>query len=106
LRSVALGGEVVISGPGEFSLSQSYPNPSNPVSKIDFQLPFTGHVVIKVYDITGREVAKLIDEYKEAGFYNVTFDGNNLASGVYFYRILADGGGQKVSAVKKLLLVK
>ncbi len=102
----ALSNDVLISQPNEFSLSQSYPNPSNPVSKIDFQLPFAGNVTIKVFDITGREVAKLIDENKEAGFYSVTFDGNNLASGVYFYRIQAEGEGQNFTAVKKLLLVK
>ncbi len=102
----ALSNDVMISKPNEFSISQNYPNPSNPTSKIDFQLPFAGKVTIAVYDLTGREVVKLLDEFKEAGFYNVTFNGNNLASGVYFYRILAEGNGQKVNAVKKLLLIK
>jgi hypothetical protein len=92
--------------PNVFNISQNYPNPSNPKSKIDFEIPFNGKVAINVYDILGKEVQKLIDEIKEAGYYSVEFDGSNLASGVYFYRILAEGEAQKFTKTLKMVLVK
>jgi hypothetical protein len=88
--------------PKEFSLSQNYPNPFNPTTKINYSLPQGVKVSIKVYDILGRLVKELVNEFKEAGNHTVTFDGTNYASGVYFYRIEAD----KFSAVKKMVLVK
>jgi hypothetical protein len=93
---------VVIGTPKEFSLSQNYPNPFNPKSKIDFELPVDGKVTIKLYDIIGREVFTLLDENKEAGYYTAEFDGTNLSSGMYFYRISAGS----FAATKKMLLVK
>ena len=99
-------GDVVINSPNNFEVSQNYPNPSNPKSKIDFQMPFDGKVSIKVYDIAGREVAVLIDGLKPADFYSVEFDGSNLASGVYFYRIIADGEGKSFTKTLKMVLVK
>jgi len=87
--------------PKVFSLSQNYPNPFNLVTKIDFEVPQTSKVTLKVYDILGRLVKTLVDENKEAGFYTVPFDGTNLASGVYFYRIEA---GSFVSSKKMVLL--
>ena len=88
--------------PKEFKLSQNYPNPFNPTTKIDYQLPKSAKVVIKVYDILGKLVRELVNENKEAGYYTVTFDGTNYASGVYFYRINAGD----FNAVKKMVLVK
>ncbi len=88
--------------PFEFKLFQNYPNPFNPTSKIKFSLPRNLKVVIKVYDILGREVKTLINEFRTAGNYEVLFDGTNFASGVYFYRIEA---GSFVDA-KKMVLVK
>ncbi|MFI5145104.1 MAG: T9SS type A sorting domain-containing protein, partial [Ignavibacteria bacterium] len=88
--------------PTVFKLSQNYPNPFNPTTKIDYQLPKSAKVVIKVYDILGKLVKELVNENKEAGFYTVTFDGTNFASGVYFYRINAGD----FNAVKKMVLIK
>jgi hypothetical protein len=98
--------DVIIGKPGVFDISQNYPNPSNPKSKIDFSMPFDGKVSIKVYDILGKEVASLIDEFKPADFYTVEFDGSNVASGTYFYRIIAEGNNQKFTKTMKMILVK
>jgi len=70
-----------------YSLQQNYPNPFNPTTDIKFDIPKSGIVKLVVYDILGREVETLLDENKEVGFYTVSFDGTNLASGVYFYRM-------------------
>ncbi len=88
--------------PSAYSLSQNYPNPFNPVTKIDFALPKTGIVKLVVYDLLGAEVTTLVNENMQAGFHNVTFNGDNLASGVYFYRITAG----EFTDVKKMLLIK
>ncbi len=101
-----LESEVAVAKPNIFSLGQSYPNPSNPKSKIDFEIPLTGRVTLKVYDILGQEVRKIIDEPKEAGYYTVEFDGSSLASGVYFYRLAAEGNGQSFTKTLKMLIVK
>lgn len=98
--------DVIIGKPGNFELGQNYPNPSNPVSKIDFQLPFDAKVSIKVYDILGQEVKTLVDGFKTADFYTVEFDGSNVASGTYFYRIIAEGNNQKFTKTLKMILVK
>jgi hypothetical protein len=97
---------VLIGKPKSFSLSQNYPNPSNPVSKINFELPYDSRVSILVYDVLGREVQKLVDEDRTAGFYSVTFDGSNFASGVYFYRITTSGGSSNFVKTMKMILVK
>lgn len=101
-----LESDVVVKKPEQFSMGQNYPNPSNPKSKIDFEIPFTGRVTLKVYDMLGREVMKILDEQREAGYYTAGFDGSALASGVYFYRIYAEGGPQSYSKTLKLVLVK
>ncbi|HMQ78086.1 MAG TPA: T9SS type A sorting domain-containing protein [Ignavibacteria bacterium] len=93
---------VVISKPTDFALGQSYPNPSNPKSNIDFQLPERTLVNISVYNLLGQLVSTLINEEKDAGIYTIEFDGSNLTSGVYFYRINAEN----FSKTKKMLLVK
>lgn len=102
----SLNSDVIIGAPHAFEVSQSYPNPSNPRSKIDFQMPFDGNVSLRVYDISGKEVAVLIDRFKQADFYSVEFDGSNLASGVYFYRITAEGNQDKFTKTMKMILVK
>jgi tetratricopeptide (TPR) repeat protein len=84
-----------------FSTS-SYPNPFNPTTIINYTLPDNERVVIKVYDILGREVKELVNEQKAAGTYSVEFDGSKLSSGVYFYTITA---GQ-FSQTKKMVLTK
>ncbi|MCB0727637.1 MAG: T9SS type A sorting domain-containing protein [Ignavibacteriae bacterium] len=99
-------GEVIVGVPTSYALSQNYPNPFNPTTKIDYELPYDGKVSILLYDISGREVAKLVNEVKTAGYYTAQFNGANLSSGTYFYRIIADGDGQKFVATKKMVLLK
>jgi hypothetical protein len=88
--------------PKNFALHQNYPNPFNPKTTIRYDLPSAGLVSIKVFDILGREVRTLVNEVQNAGFKSVKFDVNGLASGVYFYRLIA---GEFVAA-RKLLLAK
>lgn len=101
-----LKSEVVAGIPTAYSISQNYPNPFNPVTNIDFELPYDGKVSILLYDISGREVGKLVNEVKTAGYHTIHFNGSGLSSGMYFYRINAEGGGQSFVATKKLLLIK
>jgi len=102
----SVGAELSINAPVNFELKQNYPNPSNPKSKIDFHMPFDGSVSIKVYDLTGKEVASLADGYKTADYYTLDFDGSNLASGIYFYRVIAEGDDQNFIKTLKMVLVK
>ena len=88
--------------PVRFSLSQNYPNPFNPATKINYQLAVSSMVTLKVYDILGREVARLVHGRQNAGEYTVTFNAGSLSSGVYFYRLTAGG----FAATKKLMLIK
>jgi hypothetical protein len=73
--------------PSEFLLSQNYPNPFNPSTVISWQSPVGSHHTLKVYDVLGNEVVTLVDEFKPAGSYEVEFNSENLASGVYIYRL-------------------
>jgi hypothetical protein len=88
--------------PDQFSLSQNYPNPFNPTTTINFSIPKSGFVTLKVFDVLGREVSTLVNETRVAGNYSVDFDGSRLSSGVYFYRIQA---GDFIS-IKKMMLTK
>ncbi len=89
--------------PNEFSLGQNYPNPFNPSTKINFSIPASAQVSLKVFDATGREVADLVNEFAVAGNYTVNFNApSNLTSGVYFYSLSAG----EFKATKKLMLVK
>jgi photosystem II stability/assembly factor-like uncharacterized protein len=88
-----------------FILYQNYPNPFNPTTKINYELPKDGRVKLVIYDILGREIKTLVNELKQAGRYTVEFNGNNYASGVYFYRILVEGG-KSYTSVKKMVLIK
>lgn len=97
-----LANEIIIGVPGEYALSQNYPNPFNPVTNIDYDLPVDGKVALKIYDISGREIANLVNEVQQAGYYTVAFNANNLASGVYFYRLISGNFNQ----TKKLVLLK
>jgi len=71
----------------EFRLSQNYPNPFNPSTTINYSIPVDGFVQIRVFDMLGKEVKTLVNEFRRKGNYEARFDGANLASGVYFYRI-------------------
>ena len=100
--------------PKEYSLNQNYPNPFNPSTKISWQSTVGSWQILKVYDVSGNEVAVLVDEYKPAGNYEVTFDSHSgkvrnlpagrqgLPSGIYFYRLEA---GDFVE-IKKMVLLK
>jgi hypothetical protein len=88
--------------PDQYSLSQNYPNPFNPSTAISYQLPKSGVVKLTVFDVLGREVKTLVNEYKPAGTYEVTFDGSSISSGLYFYRIITGD----YTDVKKMMLVK
>ncbi|MBK9096980.1 MAG: T9SS type A sorting domain-containing protein [bacterium] len=86
----------------DFILSQNYPNPFNPSTTISWQSPVSSWQTLKVYDLLGREVATLVDEYKPAGRYEVKFDASHLTTGVYFYRLWAE----EFTSTKKLILMK
>ncbi|MCX6158553.1 MAG: T9SS type A sorting domain-containing protein [Ignavibacteriae bacterium] len=88
--------------PKDFNLSQNYPNPFNPTTKINFALPKQGFVTLKIYDITGREVKTLVNEFKQSGYYSIDFNGSYLASGVYFYRIQSND----FVMTKRMVLIK
>jgi hypothetical protein len=79
--------EVALGVPSVFALSQNFPNPFNPQTTIAYAIPKESFVTIKVYDVVGREAASLVNENKEAGSYQVSFDGSRLSSGVYFCRM-------------------
>ena len=85
-----------------FNLLQNYPNPFNPNTKIVYTLPKDDKVLLTVYNILGSKVASLVDEYKTAGSYEVQFNGSNLPSGVYFYKLEASSFSQ----IKKMMLIK
>ncbi len=88
--------------PAEFMLEQNYPNPFNPSTKIKFEVPNSSVVSIIVYDVLGREVQELLNEFKPAGSYEIIFDGTGLPSGVYFYKLQSENFIQ----TKKMLLVR
>jgi glycosidase len=86
----------------EYKLSQNYPNPFNPSTIIKYQIPNAGRVTLKIYDLLGREIKTLVDEYQQSGAYETSFNAANLASGIYFYQIKANN----FIATKKMLLIK
>jgi subtilisin-like proprotein convertase family protein len=88
--------------PEVYSLKQNYPNPFNPVTKINFDIPKQGFVNLKIYDVLGREVKVLVNEVKSPGSYSIDFNGTELSSGVYFYRMESNG----FTDVKKMMLIK
>jgi hypothetical protein len=87
--------------PTEFALSQNYPNPFNPATNIDFQLPQASSYTLTIFNVAGQVVAQF-DGAAEAGYHSVTWDASNNASGVYFYKLVADN----FSATKKMVLLK
>ena len=88
--------------PSSFELNQNYPNPFNPNTQIKFQVAKSSQVTLKVYDVIGREVAVLVNEVKEPGTYEVSFNAKDLSSGIYFYKMVAGN----FSSVKKMNLMK
>jgi len=94
--------EIDIEQPSVFYLGQNYPNPFNPSTNIKYSIPADGLVTLKVYDLLGKEVTTLVNDYKQAGTFDLVFDGSNLASGVYYYQLITG----ELSATKKLMLTK
>lgn len=88
--------------PKEFKLAQNYPNPFNPSTLIEFAVAKPERVTIKVYNVLGKEVATLVDEFKEPGVYSVRFDASQLSSGIYFYKLQSES----YNAVRKMILQK
>jgi len=88
--------------PAQVYLAQNFPNPFNPSTQISFAVPTQTPVRLAVYDMLGREVAVLLDEAKVAGSYKVSFDASNLPSGVYLYRLQANGQtlSQRMTLIK------
>jgi len=89
--------------PDKFELYQNYPNPFNPVTNLGFGISNRGFVSLNVYDALGKEVTELVNESKPAGRYNITFDGSNLSSGIYFYSLTVDG---VMFETKRMILLK
>ncbi len=89
--------------PSKFSLNQNYPNPFNPSTTIEYNIPKSSYVTLKVYDVLGRQVALLADEFKIAGSYKMNFDASRLSSGVYYYTINTDNG---FIETKKMMMIK
>jgi hypothetical protein len=103
VRSTGTGVQNIFTGiPTRYKLDQNYPNPFNPVTKINFALPKQGLVTLKIYDLVGREVATLINEVRNAGYYTADFNGLNFSSGVYFYKLTADD----FIDTKRMVLIK
>ena len=83
-------------------MEQNYPNPFNPSTSIQFKIPENSFVTLKVYNVLGKEVATLLNEEKNAGSYEVTFNATEFSSGIYFYKIEADNFVE----TKKMILMK
>ena len=88
--------------PKEYALLQNYPNPFNPSTTIKYELPRASDVTLCIFDVLGREVSMLLNDRRDAGVHAVKFDGSNLTSGVYFYRLRAGDFAQ----TKKLLILR
>ncbi len=96
------GASVVSSVPDRFFLAQNFPNPFNPVTTISFELPLSGNVSLKIFDIAGREVRTLVSGFMQAGTHSMNFDAAGLSSGTYFYRLSAG----EFNSVRKLVVLK
>lgn len=88
--------------PEKYSLSQNYPNPFNPETRISYSIPKAGMVTLKVFDVLGRQVSELVNEYKTPGNYIVEFNASNLSSGTYFYKLVSG----EYTDIKKMTVVK
>ena len=103
----SLNGTVSVNSYGEnipfkFTLNQNYPNPFNPSTVISYDLPVSGNVSVTIYDILGKEIKNLVNEFQNPGSYNVTFNAGGLSSGVYFYRLNTEG----FTEIKRMVLLK
>lgn len=97
-----LSQEVIIGAPDKIELKQNYPNPFNPSTKIIFRISQSGQAVLKVFDISGKEVKTILDKQVEAGYYSYEFNGSDLSSGIYFYTLYFKGN----TITRKMTLIK
>jgi hypothetical protein len=99
--------KVKVAPPATYELFQNYPNPFNPTTVISYQLSGTSKVNLRIYDILGREIANLVNELQEPGYYQKSFDAHRYASGMYVYQLIAtDEQNHKHTLRKKMMLVK
>ena len=109
IDKLMVSGDVI---PTVYALDQNYPNRFNPSTKISWQTPVSSHQTLKVYDVLGNEVVTLVDEYRNAGKYDVEFriDNLKLSSGIYFYQLKAGdpstGSGQSFVQIRKMVILK
>jgi TQXA domain-containing protein len=101
-----LSNDVNIGVPETFRVSQNYPNPFNPSTKINYDIPFDGNVSVKIFDMSGKELFTVVNQNQTAGYYSFSFDGSNLATGAYFYRVSVNGSLENLVMTKKMMLVK
>ena len=94
--------EITVNSPSMFSLLQNYPNPFNNSTIISYQIPTDEFVTLKIYDILAKEIKTLVEENKKAGYYSISLNGNDLSSGIYFYKLIAG----EYSSTKKFILLK
>ena len=87
--------------PASYRLYQNYPNPFNPITRIQYSIPERSFVSLKVFDVLGNEVARLVDEFNYSGEYQVEFEASGLTSGIYFYKLIA---GSFVETKKMILM--
>ena len=115
IRSVSTNGTtkdvntftVTVDVPKDYALYQNYPNPFNPTTVIRYQLSVVSNVKLELYNAIGEKIATLIDGKQDAGVYNVTFNGDKYSTGIYFYRLTANGADGKIFvSIRKLLLLK
>jgi hypothetical protein len=92
----------ILNQPDEYSISQNYPNPFNPATTIQYSIPENGNVALKIFNALGKEVANLVNEFQQPGIYKVNFNGENLGSGVYYYRL--ESG--RFSQTNKMILLR
>ncbi|MBA3707069.1 MAG: T9SS type A sorting domain-containing protein, partial [Bacteroidetes bacterium] len=101
-----LENEVEIGIPDEYYISQNYPNPFNPSTKIDFDLPEEGFVNIKIYDINGREIKTILNEFKAGGYHTIEFNLGEVTSGIYFYEMIVSLNNETFVEKRKMILLK
>jgi hypothetical protein len=98
---------IKVSPPTTYELFQNYPNPFNPTTVISYQLSALSNVSLKIYDMLGREVANLVNEQQDAGYYKTNFDARGYASSIYIYRLIAtDVQNNHHVFQKKMLVIK
>ena len=88
--------------PDKFELNQNYPNPFNPTTQLSYNLKIDGNVKLTVFNLVGQSMAVLVDGYQTAGYYEVSFDANELPAGIYLYKLQVGD----YSSVKRMTLVK